>query len=96
MAVSWSGGLPGRSGALRTMLPDPALNVPGLPDLAHPEHGHGRREVGTRDDLLYALTTDAEERSDLGRPHQVVHGGQHSHDDSCRLTMGQEYGRLVV
>ena len=78
------------------MLLDPLLNVLGFPDLAHAEHDYGRREIGARDELLHALAADAEACAYLGCPHQVVHGGQHSHYATCRLTMGQEYGKLVV
>ena len=101
MSVTWDRSLPREGGAEKrsgfwAMLLDPLLNSIGFPDLAHAEDGHGRGEVGARDELLHALTADAEALADLSRPHQVVHGGQHSHYATCRLTMGQEYGRLVV
>ena len=91
MGVTWDSG-----SGLGAVFPNPLLYRVAFPDLAHTEHDHGRREIGTRDELLHALTTDVEARSDLSRPHQVVHGGQHSQYATCRLTKGQEYGKLVV
>ena len=91
MSVTWDSG-----SGLGAVFPNPLLYRVAFPDLAHTEHDHGRREIGTRDELLHALTADAKAGADLGCPHQVVHGGQHSHDATCRLTMGQEYARLVV
>jgi len=93
VALTWGAGE--RSG-LGAVFFNPLLDISGFPHFAHTEHHHGCRKVGARDELLNALTTDAEACADLGCPHQVVHGGQHSHYATCRLTMGQEYGKLVV
>ena len=79
-----------------SMLAGPRLDVGPLPDLAHVELGLGRRPVVTPGELLDPLSADAEHPADLGRPDKVVHGGNHSHDDSSHLTSGQAYGRLVT
>lgn len=74
-----------------TVLLNPPLNVLGFPNLAHPEDDHWSREVRPRHELLDALAADAEACANLGRAHQVVHDGNHSHHATCRLTRWQAY-----
>lgn len=75
----------------RPVLLDPALNILGLPYLAHPQHHYGCREARSRYKLLDALAAHAKPGSDLGSTHQMVHDGNHSHHATCRLTRRQAH-----
>jgi hypothetical protein len=68
------------------VLASPAQDILGLPDLAHGQSDGGRGEVGSVDELLDALTTDAEQLADLGGSDEVVHGGKHRYQTTCHLT----------
>jgi len=71
------------------MLLNPSLNVLGAPDLAHAEHGVRLRKVPSRHELLHPLAADTQACCNLGRAHQVMHDGNHSHNATCRLTRRQ-------
>lgn len=78
----------------RPVFTRPALDVLPVPHLAHGEFRSRRREVGPGDDLLHALSTDAaEQHTDLGRAHQVVHAEKHSQHATRHLTRGQSLGK---
>src|SRR5690606_759957 len=66
----------------------PPQDILTSPYLPHGEAGDRPGEVGAADELLDALTADAEEFLDLGSSHQL-HDAQHSHDATSHLTSGQ-------
>lgn len=69
----------------------PLLDRRALPHLAHVEHDLGLGEVGSRDQLLDTLAAEAAEHAaDLSRPHEVMHGSNHSQDSTRHLTSGQD------
>lgn len=67
----------------------PADNLVALPDLTHRQVGLGLGEVVGGNELLDALTGDAEEFSDLSGAHEVMHEQDHSHEATRHLTRGQ-------
>ena len=71
-----------------SVLDDPRLNVDGSPHLAHGQDRGRFREVGVRDELLYALSGDAEQRAYLCCSHDVQ-GPHHASQGTRRLTRPQ-------
>ena len=69
----------------------PGLNGFPLPDLAHVEHHFGLWPILPLDELLDPLAGEtAEHAADLCRPHEVMHGQNHSRHTTRHLTRGQE------
>lgn len=83
------------SGQVRPVLPDPRLNVLGLPDVPHDQLTVGLREIGSHHELLDTLPSHPEAQGDLCGAHVVMHDREHTRQGTCHLTTGATLDKVL-